>query len=179
MTVAVDFYRLRLGARCLYFVGLVVIFLIHNLPLELLLVHFLSLLNLFCLWQSQPGSPGLFLSQFPVFSSGFLCGTVGPFLRDAADDGDPGLGTVVELVEALGEDVAGYLAVLGAGAGGLALDYDVGWEVFYLDGRVGFVLFSVAVCVSGGAVGFGERGVSLVGGRVYNARFSDHPGLTP
>ena len=83
--------------------------------------------------------PGLF-PKVPVLAALLLIGTGGLLPLDGGDLCRAALVPVGVLVDALGEDLAGDLAVLVAGAGGLGFDDDIGGEVLELDGRVCLVL---------------------------------------
>ena len=96
---------------------------------------------------------------------------------------------VGDLIEAGGEETAGDLAVLGAGAGSLGLNNDARRDVLELDGGVGFVLLGSACCsglytglvwavsVAGNSGGWREAARRWEGGR--DVRSSDHPARCP
>lgn len=72
-----------------------------------------------------------------------LLGGAGFLLRlEPGDDGGAALVAVEQVVDLLGEVLAGQLPILLAGARVLALDDYAGGDVLELDGRVGLVLLS-------------------------------------
>lgn len=86
------------------------------------------------------GSRGLVLVKLLILSATFLGGAIDSFLLDVPDGGGAALVAMAEIVEPSGEDLAGVLAILAAGAGGLGLDDDASGHMPELDGRAGFVL---------------------------------------
>lgn len=78
---------------------------------------------------------GLFVVlQLPVLAATLLGGTGGALPLHLADNGGPALVAMKEIVYPLRQQLAGMLAVLTAGAGGLGLDNDAGGDVLELDG---------------------------------------------
>lgn len=80
------------------------------------------------------------LIEFLILAPLLLVGASRPLLLDPADNGRPTLLTVLQLVDPLGEYLAGVLAVLVARPGGLGLDDDARGDVSELDRRVCLVL---------------------------------------
>ena len=71
----------------------------------------------------------LLLLKLLILPPPLLGGAVRPLLLYVAHEGRAAALAIEEVVDLLGEDPARVLAVLGAGAGGLGLDDDAGWEV--------------------------------------------------
>lgn len=89
--------------------------------------------------------PGQLLALGPrggaVFPSGLLESARLFLALDPREHGGAAIFAVEKIVDFLGQVLPGELAVLGAGAGFLALDDDAGGEVPELDGGAGLVLW--------------------------------------
>lgn len=117
---------------------------------------------------SARGGGVFFLCKLPVLAIG-LFGLAGLFLHGGIllQGGAAGIAQL-QVLDALGEDAAGNLAVLRAGAGFLALDDDAGGQVLQLDGRARLVDLLAA---RAGALEEGFGNVSLDDGGAWRQRF--------
>lgn len=106
-----------------------------------------------------------FLVQLFILAPALLGRAVGPLLPDGADDARATLGPILQVIQALGENIPRVLAVLRARARRLRLDDDAGRYVFELHGRVGFVNFLTA-----GPAAFEVRLFKVAIGRVSGTR---------
>lgn len=86
-----------------------------------------------------------FLLQVAVFSPTFLHFTGLLLPRAVSLDGGPTLVPFLELLDFIGQELAGDLLILGPGTRGLGFDYKPGGSMDQLDGGVGFVLVGLAV----------------------------------